>query len=517
MRKTLFIKNAAYLTASSLVLRFAGIIFKVWLAARIGARGMGVYQLVFSLYMLASAFTASGIPTAVTRLIAGESALGSRKGVKKIMSATFKINLALSVLTAVFLLSCAKVLSRLLVGSADAVLSIKILSACVFFTGVSSIIKGYFIARRNAAPGAVAGLIEQLVRISVTAAAIGAVYREGLYAVCAAVFIGDTAAEASSSLFLFLRYRADLGKIAGGDRHFERRPVKSLCRIGAPLTTSRYLNSFLRTAENTLVPKMLTAFSGKNALPLFGMIKGMALPVLFFPSVILNAVSTLLIPEMSEAVARRRAGLVRCAVEEILRAAALVGFLFAAIFAVSGYKIGALLYGSGDVGFLLTALSPVVPLMYVDSLCDGLLKGLDQQNFTFRGSVSDSAARIVLILLFLGRTGIAGFICIMYLSNLFTCALNVQRLKKISGAAADAKTTIVFPVLTAALSALTVKLILDIFVLPDLVYIIILCVTCIPLYLSALYLLGCMNFISLGRMRKHKKYAAATTRTSLIK
>ena len=61
MRKTVFLKNAVILTASSLILRFAGIIFKVYITQLIGSEGVGLYQLVFSFYMLASTFATSGI------------------------------------------------------------------------------------------------------------------------------------------------------------------------------------------------------------------------------------------------------------------------------------------------------------------------------------------------------------------------------------------------------------------------------------------------------------------------
>ena len=57
MKKTLFVKNAAVLTFSALALRFAGIVFKVWLASAIGADGIGLYQLVFSLYALSGALS----------------------------------------------------------------------------------------------------------------------------------------------------------------------------------------------------------------------------------------------------------------------------------------------------------------------------------------------------------------------------------------------------------------------------------------------------------------------------
>ena len=69
MKKTLFIKNAAVLTLTSLAFRLAGIVFKVWLAKKIGADGIGLYGLVFSLYTVAAAGTASGLPVAVTRLV----------------------------------------------------------------------------------------------------------------------------------------------------------------------------------------------------------------------------------------------------------------------------------------------------------------------------------------------------------------------------------------------------------------------------------------------------------------
>ena len=84
MRKTVFLNNAVILTASSLILRFAGIIFKVYITQLIGSEGVGLYQLVFSFYMLASTFATSGISTAVTRLITVEIALGTKKSTLKI-------------------------------------------------------------------------------------------------------------------------------------------------------------------------------------------------------------------------------------------------------------------------------------------------------------------------------------------------------------------------------------------------------------------------------------------------
>ena len=66
MKKVLFFKNAAILTITSLIVRTVGIFFRIWLTGKIGAEGIGLYQVVFSVYVLATTFATSGICTAVT-------------------------------------------------------------------------------------------------------------------------------------------------------------------------------------------------------------------------------------------------------------------------------------------------------------------------------------------------------------------------------------------------------------------------------------------------------------------
>ena len=80
MRKRKLLANALFMSASALLLRFAGVSFNVWLSNRIGEAGMGLFQLISSAYMLAVTFATSGIRTATVRLLSEESALKSRGG-----------------------------------------------------------------------------------------------------------------------------------------------------------------------------------------------------------------------------------------------------------------------------------------------------------------------------------------------------------------------------------------------------------------------------------------------------
>ncbi len=478
MKKTVFIKNAAILTATSLLLRFVGIIFKVWLSGKIGSEGIGLYQLVFSVYVLASTFATSGISTAVTRLCAEEIAKGTSENCKRILKKAIILTLAVAVFSAAVIILGADFIGNKILGDSRSVEALKILPLSLPFMAISSCLRGYFIARRKIFPNSLGQILEQAARVSIVILFVNAFIKKGISACCFGIILGDALAEAFGFLLLLISYFFDIQKIKNTKTTNEKGVLRKILHITLPITSGRYLNSLLRTGENVLVPKSLAKyrFSSENALSQFGMIKGMALPLLFFPSAILNSVSTLLIPEISEAVTNKNRYAIKNASEKIIKLTLICGILCGAVFFIGGEKIGLLIYKDQAVGFLLKALSPIVPFMYLDSICDGILKGLDEQGFTFKTAVSDSSIRIVLISLLLPKMGLNGFIIIMYFSNLFTCLLNVGRLIKISGAKIKILEDLLLPLLTALSVTMTGKVVLGFFkVEGSLVYIMFLC------------------------------------------
>ena len=500
MRKTLFIKNAAILTVSSLILRFAGIIFKVWLAALIGSEGIGLYHLIFSVYMLASTFATSGLSTAVTRLVAEETALGSKCGALKILKRCIQIILFIALVSLVTVYLGANYIGARFIGDLRSIPAIKIMPFSLPLMGISSCLRGYFIARRKVSPNAFSQLLEQAVRISIVVVLAKTFIHKGLGACLAAVMLGDVVSELAGLLLLFAAYafeRKNLNALTGR-KYPDYKITKRIVQIAAPITSGRYLNTLLRTGENILVPKALSKYplGGDSALSSFGMIKGMALPILFFPSAILGAVSTLLIPEMSEAAAKKRTLEVRSACERIIKLTGLVSFIFAAIFFVSGERIGVLIYKDVQVGLLIKYLSPIVPLMYLDSVSDGILKGLDQQNYTFWTALGDSSLRIILIAALLPVSGLKGFIAIMYFSNILTCALHLSRLIKVSRARIKIISEVFLPLSFASIICPACERLLSLFDIKiNLVYIILLCGMALPLYFALLLFNGNLNII----------------------
>lgn len=491
--KVIFIKNALILTITGLLIRFIGMLFRIWLAGAVGAEGIGLYSQVFSFYMLASAFASTGINTAVTRLVSEELARGNSNGVRKILSKCLLVTLFIAAASAFTIYFGADFIAGTIVDDTRAAPSLKTLTLSLPFMGISSCFKGYFIARKKTAPASSSQIFEQLVRIFLVIFLVSRTARDGIAAACRAVILGDVAAEFCSFLYIYISYLIDKNRQAPtGDGKLDYSVLSRLRHIALPITVGRYLNSLLRTAENVLVPRKLEQFGmkGSDALSVFGVIKGMALPLIFFPASFLNALSTLLIPEMSEAVASGKAYKVKYTAEKCIHITLISALPLAVIFFYTAKPLGNIVYGDADAGNIIHMLAPIIPLMYMDSVCDGLLKGLDEQFSIFRNSMIDSICRLGLITFLLPRFGFVGFIGIMYLSNTFTSLMNLFRLKRISKAKVKWFRLCFCPGVTALFCGTIFSLILSPLGLSELVFTILFTLLTAVSYLVIVFKLG---------------------------
>lgn len=515
MKRSLFLKNAAILTVTSLILRTIGIFFRIYMSGKIGAEGMGLYQLVFSIYVLGATFATSGISTAVTRLVADELVCGTPRSVRHILRRSVLLSLLIGILSTLLIFFGAEFISAWWIKDIRAVPALKMLSLSLPSMGISSCLKGYFVARRRVGGTSRAQLLEQAVRILLIFLIIDRFAAQGLATACLAVMIGDTVAEWVSCGYVAIGYFCDrkrLERETSGIPDTRKRSsvVRQLLAIAAPITAGRYLNTALRTIENILVPNSIARYCGsqERGLSEFGALKGMALPLIFFPASFLSAMSTLLIPEISSANARHRGDSINRAVEKALRITLLSSMLIGAVFTVFSAEIGQLLYNSVEVGIYLRVLAPLTPIMYAESIVDGMLKGLNQQISSLKYSVADSAIRIVLIFFLVPLRGMGGFLFIMVISNVLTSFLNLNRLLTVTNMKMNWMRLTIKPLLCAAAASAVAVLItrLPFFAnLPSPVFTILGALLLCVVYCILLPLLGCVSLKELPLDNRLKK------------
>lgn len=432
VNKRTFAKNTAVMTVTSLLLRTLGIVFRIFISNRVGAEGMGLYQLVFSVYVLGTTFASAGLTTAVTCLVAESVARGEHGDVRRIMRLSTALSILIGGVSAAVLYGTAPVIGGWL-GDARAVPAIAVSGMALPFIGISAGIKGYFTAVRRATPPSTAQILEQLVRIGsvlwMLSRSDGSIEQS-----CLIIIIGDMLSEGIACGYLAVTYFLDRHRNGVYGDTPRRALLRPLMHIALPLTAGRYLSTILRTAENFLVPMRLTLFTRSDTVSLaqFGALKGMALPLIFFPSALLMTISGLMVPELTDAMTRHHERQIARLVDRTLHVTALGAVLIGCIFTTFGKDIGDILYHDDSVGLFLQILGPLTPVMYLDSVAAGMLKGLGEQVSTLWHGVADSIVRILLIWLILPRYGILGFLFVMLVSNLLTATLSVGRVLTVS-------------------------------------------------------------------------------------
>ncbi|MEG2597518.1 MAG: polysaccharide biosynthesis C-terminal domain-containing protein, partial [Oscillospiraceae bacterium] len=93
-----------------------------------------------------------------------------------------------------------------------------------------------------------------------------------------------------------------------------------------------------------------------------------------------------------------------------------------AVFIAFGKDLGLTVYQSSESGNMLRMLAPLVPMLYLDTVADAMLKGLDEQVSSLRYSIIDSAISVILIYLLIPLYGVNGYITVMFISTFVNAA-----------------------------------------------------------------------------------------------
>lgn len=427
-RQSSMFYGALLLTAGSIAMRFVQMVFQVYISGVMGAEGLGRMQLVMTVGSFAAILASGGVRIAVTCLAAEEAGRDSAGGVRTAVRccAVFGGILSLTVACGLYLL--AEPLAETWVGNVAAALSLKILAVFLPVGCLWSVLAGYFTAAGRITELVTLELLERLGSIALVVALL----RTSLADPCAAVFLGSSLATAGSLLALLWRYYRSI-------RHVVPLPMGPmlgrLLRLTLPLGLNDILRSCLSTLENLLVPKGLerSGASGGEALASYGTICGMVFPVITFPSVILYALSDLLVPEMARSRAKGRSRRIQFLADKCLRLTVLFAMAVAGGCFLLGDDLGLLLFGSPEAGVYIRVFAPLILILYLDAITDGMLKGLSQQLHTVRYNTVTSLLDVAMLYLLLPRYGIGGFLAAFTVSHAVNFFLSLRRLIVVTG------------------------------------------------------------------------------------
>jgi stage V sporulation protein B len=431
-----FFGNVLLLTSVSLLMRTVSVSFNVYLSNRVGAEALGLFSLLSSVYGFAVTLATSGINLATTRLIAESEGAPCGCPPSAILRCCVRYSLGFGLSAAILLLLSARFLGETVLDEARTVGSLRVLALPLPFIALSSCLNGYFTARRRVSRNALAQVLEQTVRILLTVLLLRFLLPRGIEYACLAMVLGDAVSEAVSFLILFLLHLQERQSLPHTGPSAPLLPADQgavrheLRKIALPVAFSSYLRSGLLTVEHILIPIGLRKHGASHAAALasYGVIQNMALPVLLFPSVLLGSVAGLLIPELAEHRVQEDSAGIRKILSAVFGGTLPYAIGVAGILLCFSEELGLVLYGNAEAGRYLRLLAPLIPLMYLDSATDAMLKGLGEQLYCMLVNIADALLSVILVWTLLPVMGPQGYVLTLYLCELFNLSCSAARL-----------------------------------------------------------------------------------------
>lgn len=518
MKEQTLMVSTLILTATSFFTRTIGMISIIFLSHILGAEGIGIYELTMSVYTTAVAFASAGLSVSVSKLVAEELGRKTSSNISKIMGIAFTFALGLSFFISLLLFISAPYLAQHIIHNSQAAIGLRLLSISIPFISCSSCFKGYFYATKKTIFPASADILEQIVKMGLILTLVQIYAPLGESYAYSAIGIGMTIGEMTSwtylgSLFILDRRKVRVSQKKEGTIVSESATNLFVRLIGIllPIASIAYIAYIFMSIENILIPTGLKKFgnSFEESMGLYGMLKGMVFPILFFPAAFLTAFSTTLVPEIAKANVLHRKERVVTTTNRVLHLTFILSILVVGIFTNYSNEIGFAIYKNEAIGPMLYALSLVVPFIYVEVVTDGILKGLGKQMSCLKYSMLDSICRILLIYFLLPIKGMTAFMGIMMMSCILTSTLNFNTLLNTTSIKFQFTNWLLKPALAAAAGGTFSRLIISQFFRYQfgLITKVVLGISLTTIiYLIILYIIECLSSEDLAWLRKHLSF-----------
>lgn len=434
-RKKIFLKGAFVLTFVGLVTRVIGFFFRIFLSRAFGTEGIGIYHLIFPVYALCISLSAAGIETTLSRLTARYTSLGRSELAKASFQMALLLSVILSLLCTALIQIFAHDIAVSALGDVRCEPLLKVMSYALPFASVHSCICGYSLGLKQTRIPGISQLAEQFARVLGVYLLYTAAMQESgqagiLLAVCGLV-IGEIAGAFYS---IFAVRRILYTKKAAQKCSFSCYAgcLGDILKHAVPITANRISLNILQSIEVVSIPKklILYGFSRSAALSHYGILNGIAMPCILFPSAITNSISMMMIPTVAEIQAASQNKTLRQLIRKVSISCLLLGFFCTCGFLLTADFLGSFVFQSPEAASYIRVLAFICPFLYTNSTYISMLNGLGHTNLAFLINFTGLCIRIAGVFFLIPQTGICGYLTGLLASQIFVFLASIRVLSR---------------------------------------------------------------------------------------
>lgn len=291
--KNKLLEGSLILIVASLVCKVLGAVYRIPLSNILGAEGIGVYQMIFSVFSLALIVSSGGVSVTVSHQVAKVLASG-QGSTKAIFLRGFIYSLVSSLVFAVlFLLMGEKIAA--FQGNSLGTSGYAAMAICLVFASLIAPFRGLFQGHQNMLPTAISQMIEQIFKLVLGLAFASYFIKYGLSQGVMGAFLGIVISEFLALLFLAINSKKT--------RVFKVYPTplkQSFWKTNSVITLSILVVPLITAIDSFLVVNLLSTYLDRSyATALYGLQSGIVSSLINFPVVISISISLALLPNLS--------------------------------------------------------------------------------------------------------------------------------------------------------------------------------------------------------------------------
>ena len=435
-----YLANGFLMTCVALLLRGLAVIFNAYISKKIGAEALGLYTLLGSVYSFALTLALSGINLTVTRLVSDAIGENDTTQARVSMRKCIGYSLFFGILSATLLLILAEPLSIYALKDTRVIKPLRLCAATLPLISLSACFNGYFNAVRRVYKNAISQISEQLARIFFCVTLLNLFVGRDMKSYCIALVLGGALAEmlAFTISLIFYVFEKKSSKIFAlkslQTSCSEKQITKKMLSIALPLAFSTYFRSALLSIEHILIPIGIEK-SGANraqSLVAYGTLQSMVMPLVLFPSAIIHSFSGLLVPELAELKIQNNRREIKYVSERVCHLALAFAIGVSGIMIYFSQELGEGIYISSDAGRYIRLVAHIVPIMYLDTTVDNMLKGLGEHIYTMAINITDTLCSLAMVWILIPKMGIYGYITLIIVSEIFNSSASIWKLIKVT-------------------------------------------------------------------------------------
>ena len=396
-KKSGFIMQAGILAAAGIIVRIIGILYRSPLVAIIGDEGNGYYSTAYTIYTIILLISTNGIPSAVSKIVAGLMAKKQYRNAHKILMGAFCYVFVAGGLASVFCF----LFADKIVGESSAMV-LKVFTPTIFFSGLLGVFRGYFQAHGSMVQTSFSQIMEQIVNalVSIGAAMLFMSFVKDADTSTQAVYgamgsaVGTGAGVLTALLFMMTIYHVNI-KMFRRRREKDRtkdelsygQVFKMIFTMVTPVILSTCIYNMSSATNLELyceIVEKMKGYTEAQATTLYGLYSGKANPITNIPIAFATAMSSAIIPTISGTFEKGDKTGTKKKVGDAIKTTMLISIPSAVGLAVLAKPVVFILYpqpGTLDmVAGLLRVLAVSVVFYGLSTLTNGVLQGTGYVN-----------------------------------------------------------------------------------------------------------------------------------------